>query len=358
LAQFEIHISDVRTFKQCRRKWDFSSPLRHNLEPAVPYAPFFTGRAIHYATEMYYSEGIPLMQSVDAWIENERTNRERLGRLWPVEEEMLREQEALIRGMLEHYEIWIENQDGRWKDDDLQFLALETEFQVPLYASGATRASPRIHLAGRFDGLVMRKDDGSFWLWETKTARAIETLVKGLANDPQTAAYIYAAQQLFDVKVVGVLYNILRKKVPSKPRVLQNGTLSKNKAVDTTAQYYAKAVKEQHPDWTVEQITEEYGDILKTLIDEGNQFFRRVPIYRTPYEIANIANDIYTVGLEMTRPSTPVYPNESWINCNMCQFRAPCLAMSAGADYEFILEHEYQERIQAKSWRIVNEENE
>jgi len=37
----EIHQSDMRTFKQCRILWDFTSPLRMNLELDRPPTYFF-----------------------------------------------------------------------------------------------------------------------------------------------------------------------------------------------------------------------------------------------------------------------------------------------------------------------------
>lgn len=35
-----IHISDLKSFIECRRKWDWSSLMRQGLERVAPYAPF------------------------------------------------------------------------------------------------------------------------------------------------------------------------------------------------------------------------------------------------------------------------------------------------------------------------------
>ena len=56
-AQFEIHVSDVRTYKSCRRRWDWSSPLRGNLEPNFTPPHFFIGRAVHYAAASFLENG-------------------------------------------------------------------------------------------------------------------------------------------------------------------------------------------------------------------------------------------------------------------------------------------------------------
>lgn len=54
-----IHTSDRGTFKDCRRRWDWSSPARMNLTRKVRIHgitwPLFFGTAIHYALERYYN---------------------------------------------------------------------------------------------------------------------------------------------------------------------------------------------------------------------------------------------------------------------------------------------------------------
>lgn len=342
--KYEIHISDVRAFKSCRRRWDWVSPLRNNLEPNIPYMPFFTGRAIHYALDVFYSQGIPLVKTMGLFVQYEMAQMEKHGRLFESERESLQEQIELMVAILEHYEIWLKHEEGRWSDDQFEFIAMETEFSVPLRTPSG-RASSRVFLAGRFDGLIMRKDDGSFWIWETKTTRSIDELHKSLANDEQCGAYVYAAQQLFDVPVTGVLYNTMRKKAPTFPKVLKDGTLSKNKSIDTTAQYYLQAVQTLFPDMSNEEILSEYRDILQHLMDEGKPFFQRIPIYRTPDEIKTLQHNLWITALEMVRPSTPLYPAPAWNTCGFCRYRSPCLALNSGKDYQFILDEEFRQRI-------------
>jgi hypothetical protein len=345
MAKYEIHISDVRSFKACRRKWNWASPLRRNLEPNVPYAPFFTGRAIHHCLEHYHRSGIPMEQSLALFMAEETKAMQSRGELWPQEQAMVSDQLELIVGLLKHYELWAKtNEAGIWSDNNLEFLALETPFSVPIRPEGR-RASNKVYLAGRMDGVVRRKDDGTYWIWETKTTRSIDELKRSLGNDNQAGTYIYAAQTLFDVSVSGVLYNMLRKKVPTKPEVLKSGLLSKRKEMDTTAQAYLAAIREHHPGWKNDTISEYYGDMLQLLLDKGNTFFARYPVRRSKNEITQLVKDLHTVSLEMTNQNTPIYPNESWLNCNFCQFKAPCLAYNAGSDVEFLLSQEFRVRI-------------
>lgn len=362
-----IHISDIRAYKSCRRKWGWASPLRANLEPNIPYVPFFLGRGIHYCLEQYYlgwgtETIVPPIGHLDEWAKNElKQMEEATGSLWAGESAQFDEQLELATAMLTHYMVWQKKDTSIWGDEHLEWLdlpggkkALEVEFEVPLYGESGHKSS-RVFLQGRFDGLVRNVVDNTLWIWETKTTRSIKELGRSLANDEQCGAYIYAAQQLYGEPVAGVLYNILRKKAPAQPEVLKNGMLSKKMSIDTSAEMYIEAIKKQHPGISERLAMQEYGDIVTHLAESDDQrFFARIPVKRTPYEIKQLAHDLHTVALEMVRPSTPVYPAPSWMNCNFCSFKNPCLAYNAGADYQFLLDNEYRKRENATSWRYPN----
>lgn len=348
----EIHISDLKQFLTCRRRWDWSSLMRQGMERKVTYAPFFTGRAIHWCLEKYYESihtepepRLPHLWLTD-FLDRELPSMEKdVGNLWDREEDVFEEQVELIQGMLEHYGQWAPVQRDWFSDSNLRFIALETEFSVPLRTQSG-RASSKVYLAGRFDGLVQRKDNGTYWLLETKTTRSVDQLQASLDNDFQCGAYLLAAQELFGLPISGVLYNLMRKKVPTVPRLLSSGTLSQDQRIDTTAFAYMEAINQVHPDWTGEQIEETYGGFLKHLLDSKKDFFRRVPIRRTPNELASLGREIHMIALEMSRPEVPIYANGAavWRACDNCPFKAPCLAMNAGADFGQILSQEYRSR--------------
>ncbi len=348
MSKYEVHISDVRTFKACRRQWHWSSPLGQNLEPDKPYAPFFLGRVIHTALELYYRSNnqMSLFDATSVSLDIEKEKMEAAGTLWEQEIEMLNENTELAFGLMEHYEIWVtskEQEDNPWGDNNLEFLDMETVFNVPILTEKGNPSS-RVWLGGRFDGIVRRRDDGSLWLFESKTSRSIMELQKTLAFDEQAGGYIYAAQLLLGEQIYGVVYNIMRKKVPTRARVLNSGMLAANKNIDTTLAYYWTNVEEHHSDLSKDEKVELYRDILEHLKEKGNSFFSRTVIRRTEAEIAELAKNLRITALEMVRPSTVLYPAPNWSNCTFCRFRAPCLAMNSGHDYEMILDHEYRKR--------------
>ena len=352
-----IHVSDVRTFRSCRRKFKWSSRLYDNMEPIVPYAPFYSGRAVHYALEeLYGPEKTPLMESVSAFVTNERKLfEEASGPLWPQEEEMVREQDALVEDILGHYDLWRKLYVGRFNDQDLDIVAMEVPFTVPLYRPDGT-ISPDIHFSGRFDGLAIDRETGAYWIFETKTTRSIEQLRKTLINDEQCGGYLHAARWLWpDRNFAGVLYNILRKKAPTRPKVLKNETISKAK-IDTPAYIYIEAIREQFPDWTIETIEQEYGDKIAELAEKPNTYFARVPIYRGTFETDVLAQNIYHTGMEMINKDTVMYPCPNFMSCGFCHFRGPCLTKNVDGDFATILNMEYKPREAAISFRAFENE--
>ena len=367
----ELHISDIRTFKQCRRKWYFSSLMPDCLgkEPRVPYAPFFTGRAIHYVLEQMYETNEHPSDIFYGWLEEAIKEMEATaGALWPAEKEKIEEQVHLIVGMLDHYVVWQEHSKSINDDWNLRWLATELTFDVPIgksfkrinedtgeidtfhwidsYFLGRTPTT----LAGRFDGVVERISDGTLWLFETKTTRSVKELVRTLVNDEQAGLYCWAVQEVIGKPIAGVLYNILRKKPPTIPRILKDGTISRAMNIDTTLEVYWQTLKDHYTelmdgmDWSIDELKDDYREVLEHLEQKGNTFFLRYEVRKTQTELRTLVSYLLSTAKEMLGADTVLYPAPGWMNCNFCHFRAPCLLMNAGGDVDFILDQEYKDR--------------
>lgn len=324
MKKAEIHVSDIRTFWKCRYQWSLSSSLRRNLEPDRLYAPFITGRAIHYALEQYYRQRYTLLEGLAIFEEKERPTIDAL------DEELFSEQMQLATGMLEHYDVWIHNApQTTWSDDKFDFLKWEHEWKLPLMTP-TQRLSPNILLGGRFDGLVRRKDDNTLWLWETKTTRSIQELADTLWNDLQATIYCWAAQTMYHEPIAGVIYNIMRKKVPARPRVLQSGLLSQAMNQDTTPEYYRHCALEHHgeDDSALGQY-EEFLYRFETSPDRA-PYFARFPVRRSQKQLQQAMQDVYATCVEMAYPNTRVYPQPAWTSCRFCMFKDPCQAHMEG----------------------------
>lgn len=353
--KYEIHVSDMRTFMDCRLKWKWSSPLGLHLEPATPNSFFFLGHIVHDALELYYMKKEPTLMA--AVKRSKRYNMERVeaqaGPAWSFEIEGLAKEIVLAEDMIYNYNLWLKERDYEgvpYADSNLEFISMEQTWEIPAITPSG-RGSPRVYFAGRFDGLVRRKDTGELWLFETKTSQNPKGLIRSLQNDNQATMYVMAAREIMGEPVAGVLYNVLLKKSPNMPKELKSGYLSKNKSQACSVELYREAVRQTHPHFSASDINKKYGDILYEL-GKKSPYVQRVFIERSDTHIELFRKEAHRIALEMVNPKTPIYPAPSSIKCGWCKFWEPCVARYRGEDPAAYLKVGYRER---ESWASISE---
>jgi len=359
-----VHISDVTSFKACRRKYAWSSRYHDNLEPKRPYAPFFTGSAVHHVIEELRSDGTAPLTSLAVYLRQQLVTMRGDKPMWLVERPAIRQQVKLIRSMIEQYVAWTKGNRGPFADINMESLAHECTFGPPSDVSSGDNSRgekdfpgvllkvdgkvlwPPVMLAGKFDGLERRKDDGSTWLAEYKTCRSVPERAKLLQHDEQATAYVYAAGQLMGEPVAGIVYTLIRKKIPATPKILKNGHLSSAVNIDTTVHEFRKAIKRHYgPQVSESFVQKQFGEVLANLAAFGEPFVARVAIERTQKQLDLFVKELHQTVLEMYDPQTAMYANRTW-SCPGCWFRQPCLARDAGDSMreELLLTSEFRPR--------------
>lgn len=337
VKHYKVHISDVMRYKSCRQAWQWSSPLKSNLTPKDKYAPFFTGSLVHHCLEMKHTIGLPTSQAIKMFLDQECTPEQK-------QDQTILDQVQLVYGLMQHYDLW-QKQDTSWlADSNFEFIANEQDFATIIQRNSRSI----IELVGRFDGVVKSLTNGKYYLWEIKTTRSIAEREKQLALDSQADAYTNAATRMLGVPIEGIVYTLIRKKIPDFPKVLQNGNLSAATSQDITAYYYLDCIKRHHSEVldsldlvaTKAFIKSMYGNTLEALLNNDKPYFKRVLVQRSATELANSWNELKLVSREMISKRTPIYLNESY-GCNYCLFRNPCIAKRAGKNYQEILDRDY-----------------
>lgn len=329
-----IHVSDIQAFLQCRRAWNFSSNLRQHLTTIEPYKPFYLGTVVHKYFENWYKPQHPL----------EPTNKE-----WMYTADELRAMPNALpefidfgAQLFEHYLLWVQSlapTPVSYSDDQFQVLSVEQDFNVPIYTPRGTPSST-IRFAGRVDGVWRSKVDGKLYLHEIKTTSSIDNRIGQLQFEMQPTAYMLAMSEVYNEPIAGVVYTLLRKKLPVEPDILKNGMLSQNKGIDTTPELYIAAVRKHHPGITNAEIKLKYGEILNQLLNQPNRFFRRVLVTRSTAQLDEMRNTLYQIARDMTNPRLTVYPSPGYF-CSNCLFQTPCVAMSNGQPVAPILLQHY-----------------
>jgi hypothetical protein len=337
-----LHTSDARIFRDCRRKWEWTSRQRQNLEPIAPDLKFWLGTACHFALEHYYGksdrDAVASLAEFDNWTVTEITRIRHEYDLTEEQKTRLEETRELGLGMLRHYFEWAP------EVDDFEVLSTEQEFEVPLIIDG--NEIPGVRLAGRLDGVIRFPATKDIYVFEHKTAISIQP--ENLVLDEQAGSYVYAAEQLYGYEVKGILYNFLRKKVPTVPQKLVAGGLSKNKSIDTTYSIYLRTIEQCELD------PNDYTDFLEMLAQRPNAFFHRELVIRTRAEIRDLVTRFYWVAREMSEKPV-LYPSPDGLKCKMCPFVQICVAMANGADWQFLLKSKYQPRPKERAAVLVED---
>lgn len=361
----QIRTSDRYTFKSCRVKWLFQSPLREHVEytPGIPALD--EGVAVHAGLEAYYDP-----ETWD-WLKDERREavhglaleafteavRQQIDRVkqnteyTPDLRERFTVQYKRGRGMLEHYFSWAPKADA-----ELRPVYSEIGFDVPinvpvdmvraversgrfkvmngelyfLDSSSGNTVARQVRYGGRLDVLMEYEPDGTLWVMDHKTTAQFGEMAH-LELDPQCGSYLWAIRHQLGLACDGVIYNQLRKAVPKPPQVLQNGKLSKNKQQTTTLDLYRAKLKE------LGQTEEGYEDFLAHLEGASDGYFRRFQVPRSKRELDILHRNIILEAMDMI-DDPAIYPNASQWNCRGCPFKTPCVSMQDGSDWRWHLE--------------------
>ena len=380
-----IHASDVSSFLRCRRYWNWSSPARSNLRTRADVSGvnpnLWFGTGIHYALEHYYhpmlrrdpEESFTTWFSYqwnggivsEEWLEQTYDNNphKQADGLYqirglqdilpqPDEEEYFNLRELGI-AMMRYYKQFAEDKD------DFEIIATESTYSVPLgFESVDTREdSPNygkkseVHARGKRDTIIYWPQFDRFGIRDHKTAAVVnEDYFSKLDSDPQVSNYIWASREEarhYDkpwLTIDSCLYEAIRKVAPSPPSMLQNGTPSLSRTTEsTTAKQFSDFI-EEHNLQVWYEANEKAQNYYNWLVTEGDDnFIQRKMTYRSSTYLDNVGSQLAEIAQEMLSPDLKLYPRytSDW-NCTKCAFRAPCLTMQDGADYQFILDNNYE----------------
>lgn len=321
-----ISNSERGTFA-CERKWWFS--YVEGLTTALTPAPLKQGTLVHDCLAAWYRSGMTmtieriLFDVVGPWLERRRAwaavafegqdyAEQKRDALLQEDAEIAATSTAMVTGYmirwaeadLRHLEIVaIEPQVARWLFHPETGKPIEDR---PLVKGERRRR--RWAYGGAIDLLVQDRRDGRFWFMEHKTTkdRDLQLYVNKLHFDPQIRGYAWALAnpipEVSDVKepveVAGVIYNVLRKKIPAVPAPVKDGTrLSRAKDIDTTREVFMAAIEQHGFD------PGDYTEILARL--EHNRFFAREPYPFTKAELRDFELDLGHHALRIRDASKP-----------------------------------------------------
>lgn len=341
-----ITVTERQTFKRCRRRWDIQSNNRQGLA-RIDTAPshFSIGTAVHLAFSAHVAKLDP-RKVVEDWLikqEAEMLSNPNIP-LDVVSEVQARiiEDRTKTLDIIEHYyNYW--SWDNPLQRQNLEYIAAE----VPLRAAIPHTSG---FLVGTLDGIAV-DETGGYWIIEHKTYSTRPDQATMDINDQMTA-YCWLFREVFGVMPRGVLYDGIAKKLPTKPKLLKDGSMSKQ-WIDTTAATYLKALEQADLD------PADYAEFIARLEDrdaqEQNPFFTRWHVY-IPHRSLDtfqiyLAQEYSEMVMADTIESSTViapdtkkdfltsylYPNFQWQGCWDCTVKDLCRAIQFQEDYSYLV---------------------
>ncbi len=305
-----LRTSERKDLKRCPQRWEWA--WVDGLKSLRPKNPFWFGIGVHEALALWYLPGLKRgPHPAETW-EKYCADEERFIPQ-DYEEDELKYVDAreLGKSMLEGY-VDLYGKDSRW-----QVIATEQTFQklvidpAQAMAKKVTEKNAIVRYLGTFDGVYRDKRDGTIWLMEHKTAKAIN--LKHLPLDDQAGSYWWVAtlvlrmQKLIGPKeqIVGIMYNFLRKGMPDPRERNERGVYLNKDGTES---------KRQPP-----------------------PLFHREPVWRSEEERLMMLHRIQDEGkhkINLLTGVTPVFKNTT-MDCSWdCDFYRMCMLHEAGGDWE------------------------
>jgi len=190
--------SALKTFRNCRRMYD----LRYNrgLAPLEEDDSLSLGAAFHNCLERWYKHdaGTDVEQAVAQVLDfidtayPSRMTDDRQLKHW-----------HLVRAMFLAYL-------SRYPIEEFDIVAVEQEFETPIFNPETGCASRTFVMRGKADAVVFK--DGQYFILEHKTASSIDGgYIERLPMDFQVTLYSDYIGRSMDIKIAGVLYNVVAK---------------------------------------------------------------------------------------------------------------------------------------------------
>ena len=344
-----IRTSDRGMFKSCRRRWNWQSALRHNLEPKQAASPLWLGSGFHFALEDWYGYRYWDKASDALRAYAKATTRVPNYNLPDDTPDLI----ELGAAMLDYYQyMWLQGRDPiptYWLDGEPQ-VEVEFEFTVPMPQELLDKFElDRVVYQGHLDRVGIL--DGELWIIEYKTAKQYQWM--HLETDAQVSAYCWAGTAIYDRPVRGVIYQQHKKVIPEEPPVLSSGRYSTNSQMITSHRLYKAALENLYGSISNAPTTNVnfLNKVAMSENEDQDAYVKRHRATRSDHYAQSEGTKIILELEEILDPNIALYPHHTR-SCSYCPFMVPCIALDDGGDWEFELEELTRKRSKEFSgWR-------
>lgn len=318
--------SKVKLGRRCLAAYKYKYVFK--IRKRVKSRPLLVGSLVHECIESYFKEG-HYLPTIREWKAKEFNK-------------MFKEEQALHGDIIPLVKTLMRGYIKNWKERNLKVIWAEKEFEVEI--------APGIVLVGKIDARA-EDEKGREWLMEHKTCKKMPGEEVRI-NDTQILVYSGVLPEIDEPPVVGVIWDYVRTKLPSKPELLKSGGLSTRKNIDTTPEVYLREIKRHGLD------PEGYQGILDELKTRRDNFYRdvKLPIKQTMVE--RVRDELIMTSTllweleERYENGEDLFARNLTRDCSWCDYQSLCHAELRGDDTEYLLKHDYVRKQDEKEDKI------
>lgn len=314
--------SQIKAYQRCKRQYSYK--FIHQLTPKYSALPLKRGSWLHELLEAKYDGR--------GWEARHEELTAEFNRLFDEEKETYGDLPRICANIMRSY-------DYHWREEDsgLTVIATEELVEVPL---------PHGHtMQFKFDAIM--EDEYGRWLTEHKSHKTLPRADYRFL-DMQTAKYVWGLNEVGTYgEITGVLWNYIRTKEPTRPKLTKTGRLSLAR-IDTDVLTYYNALKDYDLD------PHDFRDVLSRL-KKHQTFFRRERMPKPKKVVETLVKETVLVADEIERGVRPIRTIER--GCEFtCSFKDVCIVQLYGGDAKDVIRNKYRRATKDDYYGYLDEE--
>tara|TARA_B100001250_G_scaffold71155_1_gene57492 strand:- start:7173 stop:8126 length:954 start_codon:yes stop_codon:yes gene_type:complete len=260
----KISQSKLKTFRRCPKQYEYK--YIEGLEPTRKSVPLALGNWIHSMLEAHYKG--------EDWLETYGELTHKFNGFLAEEKEHYGDLPGISARLMNGYmDFWEE------EDKNLEIISVEEDFEVDIGKGLLFKFKP--------DMIVKDKRDGVISCWDHKSNKTLPD-TEWRNTDIQSTLYLWALNQL-GIKVDQFIFNYIRTKPPTVPRMTKAGRMSKVK-IETDYPTLKSFIEEN--DLVIDDNLQTWLDNLKA----NSNFYKRISIAKPQLLTNTMIEELYSTA--------------------------------------------------------------